>query len=96
MAGPLKVEPEELIAKGVNLVSQADQAQSQLTATDGIAKPDTIWEGAAANQYQASFEKWRNAEQQMIEALRDMGNFLQRAGRAYLDVDEALKASMDL
>ncbi|MEM9201060.1 MAG: WXG100 family type VII secretion target [Actinomycetota bacterium] len=96
-AGQLHISFEELRSKGQTLMTKADELQGQLDLIHGIAQPDGIWDGAAASSYQSEFDRWSTAQRTMIESLREMGAFLQRAASAYegteLEIQRALGLS---
>jgi len=91
---PLHISFNELRSKGQLLMSKAGELQGQLDAIYSSAQPDGIWTGPAASGYQADFDRWSAAQRTMVDALREMGAFLQRAADAYegteIEVQRAL------
>jgi WXG100 family type VII secretion target len=95
-AGELQISFEDLRALGQALIAKADEYQTQHTALHAAAQPDQIWRGSAADAYKAEFDKWSAAFTTMINSLRDMGGFLQRAATAYEDVNRNVMVAMGL
>lgn len=93
-AGHLNISFNEVRTLGQTLISRSNDLQSQLESIRVTAQPNGIWDSAAAISYQAEFERWSVAQRTMLDALREMGNFLERAATAYenteLDVQRAL------
>lgn len=94
MAGHLNISFEDLRAKGQQLMAKADELQVQLNAIAALARPEGIWDGAAATAYQAEFERWSMAERTTIDALREMGSFLQVAANAYEGTDREIELAV--
>jgi WXG100 family type VII secretion target len=71
--GYLKVDIEAARGIAVALGQNAEARLGDLASLGSRANPDNIWEGEAATAYRERYEAWRTAENNLVEALRQLG-----------------------
>jgi WXG100 family type VII secretion target len=96
MTAEISARVPDLQAKGSQLMQKADQGTADLQSITALAQASDIFRGAAATQYHDAYHRWHTAQQQMIQALRDLGGFLQNAAVAMEKQDQALAAQLGI
>ena len=96
MAAQVRVRPAELRAKGGQLKAKTANLQSELQSVRSVAEPTAVFEGAASTQYQEVFNRWATSQQQMLDSLNQLGDWLTGAADALEQTDEALKNSLGI
>ena len=96
MAAEINARIPDLEAKGGQLMQKADQGLADLQTITALAQASDIFRGAAATQYHDAYQRWHTAQQQMIQALRELGGFLQNAAVALDKQDQALAAQLGI
>jgi uncharacterized protein YukE len=96
MAAEISARIPDLEAKVGQLMQKADQGAADLQTISALAQASDVFRGAAATQYHDAFQRWYTAQQQMIQALRDLGGFLQSSAVALEKQDQALAAQLGI
>lgn len=90
MAGFVTV-PERLFAARCELAAAVEQAADVLARVDAAARDvfEQSWTGAAATAAGTGYAEWRAGAEQVVAALQQMGDALERAGRDYAGAEAA-------
>src|SRR5262249_6271205 len=92
----LRVAIEDLQAKGDLLVKASNEQHAQLATLATQSDPAASLQSGAAARYQDAFNRWQTSQQQMLNALQEMGQFLGQAASAYQAQDEAIMRALGL
>ncbi len=76
--GYLKVDVAAAKQIASDLSRNAEARTSDLSALGSRVRPDNVWEGEAASAYQEKYEAWRAAEMKLVDALRELGQVVDK------------------
>jgi WXG100 family type VII secretion target len=92
----IKVTAEELhgVSSRLNSSAQAinETNASAMAQVNGLVGAG--WEGSASAQFNALFTSWKQAADQMQQALNGISQLLNNAGTAYQQTEEQIRTSM--
>jgi WXG100 family type VII secretion target len=87
----IKATPEELRNHATSVNSQAEATRSNFSELRG--KLDQLhgqFEGAAAQAFDAKFNEWHASGQRLIDALNDLGGWLNKSAETIEQTDQQL------
>lgn len=86
------VQSEELHTQAAAVKSgSADVSAILSRLTSQITSLAGLWEGSASQAFQARWQEWQSGAQNVQQAMEHMGMFLDQAGDAYEQNEEALR-----
>jgi WXG100 family type VII secretion target len=86
------VQSEELHTQSAAVKSgAADVSEILGRLTSQITNLAGQWEGSASQAFQARWQEWQSGAQNVQQAMEHMGLFLDQAGDAYEQNEEALR-----
>jgi WXG100 family type VII secretion target len=75
--------------------SAAGRAQDEFTATrTRLTELSSSFKGKTATNFDAQFEKWRSSATELIQALNDLGTFLDTAANTIEQVDQDIAGQL--
>lgn len=76
------------------LKNNADARNSDIQTLTRQASPQAIWEGAAAAAYEDKFEQWKSAETNLVNALEQLADIVQKIKDNLYEIDQNGAAAM--
>ena len=85
--GHIRIEPEQVQQLAAKLSQNADARRADVSTLSAQASPEAIWEGESAGSYRERYEAWRNAEQNLVEALSQLGQAVNQIAQNFAEID---------
>jgi WXG100 family type VII secretion target len=76
--GFLKVDYAGAEQIAAALKQNADARMSDIGSLSSRVDPSAVWEGAAATAYQEKYEQWKSAENNLVNALEQLGGVVKQ------------------
>ncbi len=76
--GYLKVDIAGAKQIATDLKQNADARTSDIQTLGAKVNPANVWEGDAARAYDDKYQAWKTAENRLIEALRELGQVVDK------------------
>jgi WXG100 family type VII secretion target len=89
----LRVDFAGAQAIAAKLKSHAADSRSTLASLRTQASPEAVWEGQAAQGYREAYDRWEQAEKNLIEALDGLGVAVKQIIDNFEDIDRRGRAA---
>ncbi len=74
----LAVDPCVLHPIAAALKQNASDRISDINSLSSRVDPSSVWEGDAATKYQEKYEQWKQAENNLVSALEELGGVVKQ------------------
>jgi WXG100 family type VII secretion target len=86
--GFLKVDYAGAEQIAATLKQNAEARLSDINTLSGQVDPSAVWEGAAATAYQEKYEQWKSAENNLVNALEQLGGVVKQIVDNFDQIDQ--------
>lgn len=86
--GYLKVDYAQAEQIAAALKQNAEARIGDINSLSARANPANVWEGTAANAYQEKYEQWKQAENNLVNALEELGGVVKQIIDNFDQIDQ--------
>ena len=86
--GYLKVDYAGAEQIAAALKQNAEARISDINSLSSRVSPSSVWEGTAATAYQEKYEQWEQAENNLVNALEELGGVVKQIVDNFNQIDQ--------